>query len=335
MQKQPPVNSVKVFISYSHADIKLAHELDASLTSCGVEVWLDENEIKVGDSILMRISQALQDTHYVMLLMSKASLESRWVEREWLPVLMMEIEARDIILLPVRLDDCQIPIMLRDKLYADMRKGYWRGLSEIVDVFAARLVALYSDRTGIKAPQVSFKTISSLNSILDAVKADENIEVASLLNTIILSSFSGKDAIEPPDWLLGDWLSVKGWNEGQIFKCTHASLSDPRVFNKPAIGSFSSSLWEGMVHSVVNLDTRTLLFSWYQLVGGLMSSEVLVDSGWGIWKTDMSHTRLKGIWWYGIAGRSSELVIYRGVPSLRAYIWELKKVSTGTATPSS
>lgn len=331
MRNQPPVNSVKVFISYSHKDLRLARQLAADLTSCGVEVWLDEHQIKVGDSILMRISQALQDAHYVILLMSKTSIESPWVQREWLPILMSEIEAREIILLPVRLDDCRMPVIIRDKHYADMRESYWRGLSEIVDVFAARLAALASNRIGIKATQTSFKTIGFLDSIIEAVDTDESMEIAPLLNTIILASFGSKRVVKPPEWLLGEWLSTKGWNEGQIFKCANSHLIRPEEFHMDAIGSFSS-LGDELVDSIMELDARTLLFSWYQRISALMVGN-LADSGWGIWKTDVSHTHLKGIWWYGPAEHkasewyNSEWAAYRMAPSLQAYAWELRKVS--------
>jgi hypothetical protein len=39
-----------VFISYSHADAELARRLAKGLRDRGIRVWIDEGELKVGDS---------------------------------------------------------------------------------------------------------------------------------------------------------------------------------------------------------------------------------------------------------------------------------------------
>lgn len=44
-------NGLHVFISYAHADAKFAKRLRAELESRGVEVWVDEKDNLVGDSI--------------------------------------------------------------------------------------------------------------------------------------------------------------------------------------------------------------------------------------------------------------------------------------------
>jgi hypothetical protein len=160
---------------------------------------------------------------------------------------------------------------------------------------------------------------------MEAVQADESTEVAPLLNTVVHSSFSNLCPVGPPEWLLGEWISIKGWNAGQTFKCTNGHYVASVGSYGTAIGSFSSSLREGIVDSVRILDEDTLLFTWYQETGGGMSGSA-GDSGWGIWKFESTHHRLRGIWWYGAARYST----YRRDPSLLAYSWELERVSAQT-----
>ena len=38
-------------------------------------LWLDERELQVGDSIVQGISDGLKDTDYVMVVLSKASVD--------------------------------------------------------------------------------------------------------------------------------------------------------------------------------------------------------------------------------------------------------------------
>src|SRR5712691_6525367 len=53
-----------VFISYSHADKDLARALAAVLQDRGVRIWIDEGELKVGDSIIERIATAIAEIDF-------------------------------------------------------------------------------------------------------------------------------------------------------------------------------------------------------------------------------------------------------------------------------
>jgi hypothetical protein len=88
----------------------------------------------------------------------------------------------------------------------------------------------------------------------------------------------------------------------------------------------SSSLRDGAVDSILSLDERTLLFGWREERGFGMGP-IVIENGWGIWKSDASHTRLKGIWWYDV-----KPPMHYPHYSLRAYAWELEKGAVETTT---
>jgi hypothetical protein len=48
-----------VFISYAHEDQGLARAIAAGLEERGLRVWVDENELQPGDSIIEQISTAV------------------------------------------------------------------------------------------------------------------------------------------------------------------------------------------------------------------------------------------------------------------------------------
>lgn len=73
---------MKVFISYVNDDRELARRLSRSLEAAGFEVWLDESNILPGDNWAEKVSQALRDSQAMVVLVSPAAMESKWVRSE-------------------------------------------------------------------------------------------------------------------------------------------------------------------------------------------------------------------------------------------------------------
>ena len=310
---------MKIFISYSHKDFSVAYDLNRDLRACGIDVWLDEHEIKVGDSIPFRISQGLKDSQYVVFLMSSNSVHSPWVGREWLSAIMRDIAQEKTFLLPVLLDDCEIPAIIQDKLYADFRKGYLSGLSQLISVFAEQLIQEQCLRTNIANLPIS-DFVETLKAISDKVRSNDRIAAAFLLNTIFRRLNPKIDY--PPKWLVGDWRSTQGWNEGNILRCTskpHEVYSS--IAYGYAIGSFQGHPREGIIEGISTFRDDVLLFRWYQETGGSMSGAV-GDNGWGFWMAKSNYRQLDGLWWYD----SMKHVTDADDPKLRAYFWELERM---------
>lgn len=121
----------KVFISYSSKDKALVSRLAKSLQDLRHNVWLDEWKIRVGDSIVSKISSGLENADFVAVVLSKNSTASAWVEQEWQTKYWDEVNKRKILVLPILLDDCEIPTLLKTKKYADFRVNYESGLVEL------------------------------------------------------------------------------------------------------------------------------------------------------------------------------------------------------------
>lgn len=113
--------SHKVFLSHNWEDKPTARALASKLDSRGISVWLDEHEIRLGDSLIHRIRDAIDTVDYVAVLLSKHSVESEWVKREVDIAMNQEIARKRVKVLPIRLDDCELPGFLVGKLYADLR----------------------------------------------------------------------------------------------------------------------------------------------------------------------------------------------------------------------
>ncbi|MNF70285.1 TIR domain protein [compost metagenome] len=109
-----------IFLSHTSADKPFVRELKASLESQGVkDVWLDEAEIMVGDSLTKKIDEGLKKTRYIAVVLSSRSVKSPWVERELEIAINREISTGEVVVLPLLYEKCELPTFLSGKLYAD------------------------------------------------------------------------------------------------------------------------------------------------------------------------------------------------------------------------
>lgn len=123
---------VVAFLSHSSKDKSFIRQLSSDLVKEGVDVWLDEHKILVGDSITEKIGQGLAQSDYFVIALSESSVSSNWIKKELSGALIREVERREVTVLPILLADCEMPEMLKDKKYADFRQSYKDGLRELV-----------------------------------------------------------------------------------------------------------------------------------------------------------------------------------------------------------
>lgn len=124
-----------VFLSYAHEDGEFATNLAAELTGRGADVWIDAKDIHVGDSISEKIELALQAADYVCLALSERSVTRPWVQREYRAALMLQTTYGRPALLPLIVDDIDVPVFLKDIRYADFRNNFLHS----IDLLAAAI----------------------------------------------------------------------------------------------------------------------------------------------------------------------------------------------------
>lgn len=108
-----------IFLSHSHADKPLARKLAADLRAAGHVVWIDEAQIEIGDSLVEKIREGIDQVDYVAALLSSASVESEWVKRELDLASNREIDERRVVVLPLMVEEVELPGFLKGKFYGD------------------------------------------------------------------------------------------------------------------------------------------------------------------------------------------------------------------------
>jgi TIR domain len=58
---------MKVFLSHASADKPVVRRISDALTKRAVNVWLDEVEIRVGESIPARVAEGLDESNALLL----------------------------------------------------------------------------------------------------------------------------------------------------------------------------------------------------------------------------------------------------------------------------
>ncbi|MCY1231583.1 TIR domain protein [compost metagenome] len=122
-----------IFISYSHQDKTFVDKLAIQLVARNVSVWLDRWELSVGDSLVDRVQEAVDGASALLVVLSKASTASEWCKKELSAGLLRELEEKRVVVMPVMLEDCDVPVFARGKMYADFRTDFDVGLRAIID----------------------------------------------------------------------------------------------------------------------------------------------------------------------------------------------------------
>ena len=112
----------KVFISHSHKDKeRFVNSLATSLNKRGFETWLDNKELLAGEAFWEKIGDAIYDSDFVLIVLSKNSIRSNGVSEELKLSQLLNLGSK-VKIVPIRIDDIsfeQIPYALRARQILD------------------------------------------------------------------------------------------------------------------------------------------------------------------------------------------------------------------------
>ncbi len=126
-----------LFISYSHENEDFVNQLIARLLEARVSIWYDRIGIKVGESLIQKIQGAISEADFLAVILSKASVASAWCREELDAGLLRQLEERRVVVLPLLMEECEIPVFLRGKKYANFRQDFDHGFQELREAIAA------------------------------------------------------------------------------------------------------------------------------------------------------------------------------------------------------
>jgi TIR domain len=117
-----------VFLSHSARDKEFVWSLAEDLAFCEVDSWLDQWELRPGESLHDVIGSALAASRFVAIVISANFSDSRWASDEMKQALARERRENTTVVVPIVAADASLPPFLEDKLYIDLRKDYYAGV---------------------------------------------------------------------------------------------------------------------------------------------------------------------------------------------------------------
>lgn len=173
---------LKVFLCHASADKPAVQELYHRLENDGVDAWLDSEDLIPGQNWRVEIPRAVENSDIVLVCLSENSVNKEgYVQKEITFALDKALEMPEgrIFLIPVRLEDCDVPRKLSSYQWVDLftENGYGR-LKMALKVRAEQIGAELPGRKGwlpkrVSKPEVSKPKQESL--IVAETKAQKEV----------------------------------------------------------------------------------------------------------------------------------------------------------------
>ena len=128
-----------VFISHAHADAKTADRIAVGLRALEYPVWYSDWAVEAGQSIAGKISDALVQNDTLLVVLSRSSVASEWVRLEFSTALMDQLAGQDVAVVPLVIESCDVPAVLRTIRSIDMRpQCFEKGFIELIRFLSER-----------------------------------------------------------------------------------------------------------------------------------------------------------------------------------------------------
>lgn len=115
----PAKRKLRVFLCHASQDKPVVRDLYQKLAAePWIDPWLDEERLLPGQDWNLEIEKAVESSDAVIVCVSSTSIAKEgYVQKELRQVLNIALEKLEgaIFVLPVKLDDCDLPRQLRDR----------------------------------------------------------------------------------------------------------------------------------------------------------------------------------------------------------------------------
>jgi hypothetical protein len=126
-----PISRKKLLVFLSHAseDKESVRKLAKRLKKSGFEPWLDEEQLLPGQDWNLEIEKAIHASEAILLCFSALSVAKEgYIQREYKRAMKYREEKpqNTIFVIPVRLDDCDLPYFIHEVQWVDYPADYDR-----------------------------------------------------------------------------------------------------------------------------------------------------------------------------------------------------------------
>ncbi len=124
------------FISYARSNSDFVDALVAGLKKDGV--WVDKWDMDLGDELPLKVESGISQASEFILVLSDASLQSRWVRYESHMAAIRALEDSNFRMVVVRIDHCKVPLRFKPFLYVDSPGDLQAAISRVQEFLQKR-----------------------------------------------------------------------------------------------------------------------------------------------------------------------------------------------------
>jgi hypothetical protein len=126
----------QIFVSYASVDAVAAKMIVEGLQSRDLSVLLDADELQVGERWTESMRTAIASSAYCLILLSQQSVHATWLNHE-AEAALKELQSRGITIVPVLLEDCDVPASLSTYQWFDMKAGIANNLEKLAEALSS------------------------------------------------------------------------------------------------------------------------------------------------------------------------------------------------------
>jgi hypothetical protein len=185
--------SEKVFISYSRDDSEFALRLATDLRRARVDLWVDQLDIRTGDTWDRAVEAALQECTGLLVVLSPDAVDSRSVMDE----VSYALEENKRVF-PVIYRACKIPFRLRRVQHTDLTADYDRRLAGLIRDLGGTPPALQAESPAAEWPSARTDAradpVSDPASTVSLAAAADDPRAAEVLSAMHALPLAGEQA---------------------------------------------------------------------------------------------------------------------------------------------
>ncbi len=149
----------KVFVSYSRSDSLFVKKVSADLKNLGINIWLDQLDIPLGSVWDLEVEKAVNECSAVLFFASVSSVVSNNALNEVYTAL--EDNKRVI---PIRIDNCNIPFRLKRLQHYDLTENYEEGLMVLSKALRSKMDELQDEPSIELNDEITKHVIEQINN---------------------------------------------------------------------------------------------------------------------------------------------------------------------------
>lgn len=190
MTTRETTKKLLVFLSHANEDKPTVRKLAKRLIKDGFDPWLDEERLIPGQNWELEIEKAIRTSDAILLCCSAKSMAKEgFIQKEYKRAMYyQETKPEGIIfVIPVRLDECELPFFLHELHWVDFPANYHRLLAAL-NTRANRLSPASKTNNGINK-------ISSSGKFYQTIQVDKErvlkMKIGKFLLALLVASIAG------------------------------------------------------------------------------------------------------------------------------------------------